>query len=322
MQPPHDPMTIDPHDLALTAEPEIREACGGRLGPVEWFRSAWQSSGSATGFASWSADPGPGPAGAMIKIPVSEGELRWTRDIAGVDDDPPVPRVLGHGETAAGKPVRWLVVERLAGKPLSAGLDERGATDLIATTFAFHAAAAKVRPVDEAPKPVDWADAVHRAREAVKTHGMPEPGRWAEALRHIEKAAGHLAARWEARPINTWCHGDLHPGNALRRGGHTGRCVLVDLDLVHAGHWIEDAVYFERQYWGHMDLLGGVKPVSALARLRREAGYLDDGNYADLANVRRVLMAALVPLFFDREHNAKYVRAAVETIERTLPQIK
>ncbi len=46
-------------------------------------------------------------------------------------------------------------------------------------------------------------------------------------------------------------------------------CVLVDLALVHPGHWVEDALYLERQYWGHSDLLKGVKPASELARLRQ-----------------------------------------------------
>jgi hypothetical protein len=97
--------------------------------------------------------------------------------------------------------------------------------------------------------------------------------------------------------------------------------VLVDLALVHPGHWIEDAIYLERQYWGHSDLLKGVKPVSELARLRRERGLNANDNYPDLANVRRVLMAACVPAAAEREGNAKYVRAALELLDRLIPQV-
>jgi len=121
--------------------------------------------------------------------------------------------------------------------------------------------------------------------------------------------------------LDTWCHGDVHPGNVLRRGEH-GQLVLIDLGLVHPGHWIEDALYLERQYWGHEDWLGGVKPVSILGRLRREAGLPMDGDYGELANIRRVMMAACVPAVVDREgSNTKYLRHALDLIERLLPQI-
>jgi hypothetical protein len=47
-----------------------------------------------------------------------------------------------------------------------------------------------------------------------------------------------------------------------------------------------------------------------------------DGDYGELANIRRVLMAACVPAVVDREgSNAKYLRHALDLIERLLPQI-
>jgi hypothetical protein len=94
----------------------------------------------------------------------------------------------------------------------------------------------------------------------------------------------------------------------------------VDLALVHPGHWLEDALYLERQYWGHTELLHGIKPVSLIAKYRRERGLPTDENYADLAVVRRVLMAACAPALVDREGNPKYLHAALEVIERFLPQ--
>lgn len=178
-------------------------------------------------------------------------------------------------------------------------------------------------PASSPPPPVNWAENIARARDAVRTHGLADAQRWNEALKGVQKVLPLLVRRWSSRPINTWCHGDLHPGNAMRRsaGGMPGRCVLIDLALVHAGHWVEDAVYLERQFWGHADLLHGVKPVSELARLRREAGIPVEPDYGEIAVARRILMASLVPLFVDRENNAKYVRGAIEVIEKFVPQV-
>jgi hypothetical protein len=94
----------------------------------------------------------------------------------------------------------------------------------------------------------------------------------------------------------------------------------VDLALVHPGNWVEDALYLERQYWGHSELLHGVKPLSTLAKFRRERGLPTDECYADLATVRRVLMAACAPALIEREGNPKYLHAALDLIERFLPQ--
>ncbi len=331
MQQPHHGLGPghDVHDLAVALEPAIRQACAGRLGPVTWFRSAWSSSGSATGSAEWTDERG--PRLAIVKLPVGPVEYRWTTGLGKVEGAP-AARVLASGEHAGangagaqGHEIAWVVTERARGEPLATRLDERAVHELIATIADFHAAASAVRPVDERPKPVDWAKHIAEARECVRTHGLAEGQRWNEALKHVERHLPAIAARWENRPLHVWCHGDVHPGNVIRAvsaDGSPARCILIDLALVHAGHWLEDAVYLERQYWGHAEMLCGVKPVPLLAKMRRERGLPADDNYGDLANVRRVLMASLVPLFVDREGNAKYVHAALETIERVLPQVR
>jgi hypothetical protein len=84
---------------------------------------------------------------------------------------------------------------------------------------------------------------------------------------------------------------------------------------------MEDALYLERQFWGHSHLLGGVKPVSVLAALRRAAGLHNDDHYPELANIRRILMAACAPAMMQREGNAKYLHTALEMIETLLPQV-
>jgi len=150
---------------------------------------------------------------------------------------------------------------------------------------------------------------------------MAEEQRWNEALKSVQRIIARLVDRWNARPINAWCHGDLHPGNAMRRGrASPGEgCVLIDLALVHPGHWVEDAVYLERLYWAKPELLCGAKPVSAIARHLREAGRIGPEDYSGLANIRRCLMAATVPLYLEHEGHPKYVHAALEVLERVLP---
>lgn len=329
----------DTHSLGASLEPVLREVCGGRLGEIEWFRSAWQRGGASTGFAKYRLSES-ATIEVVVKLPVGPAELRWTSALGAVDhaawDAPetarkPTPRVVACGSELAGYDLGWIIVERLGGQLVSSRLDAAEVEDLLRVAADFHDAARRVRPdIDEAPRSPDWELLVARSREAAKAGGLAEAQRWNEAIKKVQKALPVLAARWAARPINTWCHGDLHPGNAMRRacagaapGGEAdGRrqCVLVDLALVHPGHWVEDALYLERQYWGHAELLHGVKPVSVLARLRRERGSRTDDQYAELAMVRRVLMAACAPGLVEREGNPKYLHAALELLEQTLPQ--
>src|ERR1051326_2883770 len=47
------PSNHDTHDLAISFDPVLHQACNGRLGQVEWFRASWQRGGAATGFSTW-----------------------------------------------------------------------------------------------------------------------------------------------------------------------------------------------------------------------------------------------------------------------------
>lgn len=323
----------DVHSLATSLAPMLREQSGGRLGQIEWFQCAWQTSGAATGFSTWTFDDGR-TVGTLVKIPVGPVEHNWTVGLGAVEQAAwhheqtmlrPTPRVLAGGMELGGYDLAWFVTERLAGQPLSQALDEQAVHELIDAAADFQLEALRHRPEVEAPPHHDWASAVDRARLAIKASGAPETQRWNEALKRVHRALPSLLAKWNSRSTRHWCHGDLHPGNALRRAGigeRPGRgCVLIDLALVHAGHWVEDAVYLERQFWGHAEKLHGIKPVSALAAARRARGLPADDDYAGIATARRVLMASVVPLFMDREHNAKYMHASLEVIEKYLPQV-
>lgn len=328
--------SMDQHTLGESLGPVVREMCEGRLGPIEWFRSVWQRGGAATGFAMWT-DPRLGGQSrpVMVKVPVGPVEHGWTLQLGAVEwdefDTPdacarPTPRVFAAGESVGGYDLAWIVLERLPGKPLNTRADGESFERLIRAAARFQMAARDARPVGPAPAPPDWEAHVARAREHLRDGVLAEAQRWNEALKRTQKLVRRLVERWSERPINAWCHGDLHLGNAMERGGGesggaAGSCVLIDLALVHAGHWSEDALYLERQYWGHDQALCGIKPVSALARARRELG-LDNGeDHSVIANARRVLAAACVPLLLDREGNARYVHGALEVLERVLPQV-
>jgi hypothetical protein len=329
------------HDLAIALEPALGEACGGRLGAIEWFHAAWQRGGAATGFSSLRLREGETPVPVLVKLPVGPDEFRWTTTLGRCaidawDDDRQrggvTPRVLACGQELGGSDIGWVVVERLGGDHLPFHMDEGLVVALVERVVDFHQAAAGARSVEGRARTPEWERLIDKGREMTKEAGeVPEHHLWHEALRKVHKALPTLRARWDARPIDTWCHGDVHPGNVLRRlpaGVRSPRqavyahepWVLIDLALVHPGHWLEDALYLERQYWGHEHWLAQAKPLSIMARLRRERGLACDAHYDQLANVRRVLMAACAPAMIHREGNAKYMHAALALIDRLLPQ--
>jgi hypothetical protein len=326
--PPHN---SDAHGLAVSLEPALRESCADRLGPIEWFRCSWQHGGAATGFSTWTISPSR-TVPVFVKLPVGPIEHRWTSDLGGSGPDGwdsdhskalPTPRTLATGTQLGGYDLAWIVTERFPGDPLSMALCEDSLRLMVEALADFHADALSRSSPGSPPADIDYESRIAQARERARGGALAEPQRWNEAIHAVQRALPRVLRHWRIREINTWCHGDFHAGNAMRRAQPDGtRCVLIDLALVHAGHWVEDAVYLERQFWGHPDLIGGLKPVSALSRLRRERGLPIDPHATDVANAKRVLMASVVPLFAASEGNIRYTHAALETIERLLPQIK
>jgi hypothetical protein len=321
----------DSHGLAVALAPVMRRVTGERLGPVTWFRCRWQRGGAATGLSTWRRDDGR-VIDVFVKLPVGFVEYRWTTELGRLDEASwespaalrlPVPRVAAHGTELGGYDLAWIVTERLPGHPLALGLDHDGLVDLIDAAAEFQASAMKVAPLGTPPPSPDWDHLLERSKAVLRDHDVPETPKWKDALRHVHKALPLLKAAWHARPINAWCHGDLHAGNCMRRDAGDGRapCVLIDLALVHAGHWLEDAIYLERQHWGHADLLHGVKPLGELAKRRRERGLPVDDGYPRLANIRRVLMASCAPAMIDREGDRAYLHAALDVLQRFLPQV-
>ncbi|MBX3356881.1 MAG: phosphotransferase [Phycisphaeraceae bacterium] len=335
-------------DLAALLEPALRAACRDRLSGIQWFKSTWQAGGASTGFAEFS-DPDGGGVPVVVKLPVGPAEYVWTTGVAehasalGGDQPErhlPTPRVFASGQELGGYDLAWIVVERLEGQPLNHGLSEAGVLDLLRAAARWYLLSSRIKPPGKPPPQPDWEAVLHKAREALKqaqgphgTHAIENPQHWNAVLKDVHRALPRLTVIWDSRPINSWCHGDLHPGNAMRRAaagnGHAAAgngdspCVLLDLALVHAGHWVEDACYLERLYWGKPEMLHGVKPVTALNKFRKELGmhHGPEEDHQLLANVRRVLMAATAPAYLQREGHPRYIKTALETLERLLPLI-
>lgn len=320
-----DPAHSDPQSLGPALGPALIEHCGGRLSDLAWFRSTWQHGGASTAFARWRLDDGR-EVEALVKLPIGPTEWRWTTRLGRWErwDAPesvrlPTPRVLAAGEHLGSYDLMWLITEKLRGFEAGSSFDEAAAVRLLSSVARMQGMADGLGLTGQAPT-TDWARLVAKSREDLKRFEVPEAQRWNEALKHVQRHLPRLDAMWRSRACNAWCHGDVHPGNAMRRDGSPD-AVLIDLALVHRGHWVEDAVYLERQFWGREERLGGLKPVGTLARIRRELGLSSSDHYAEVANLRRLLMAATTPAFVLQEGHPRHLHAALEVVEKLLPRV-
>jgi len=318
-----DPLHAEAGQLAHELAPALREACDGRLGSIRWFRTDWQRGGAATGYASYEHESGQ-PAEVVVKMPVGPGELRVLRGL-GESNSAPTPAVVASGYELGGYDLGWVVMEKFEGDPLMRGLEKHDVREMAAALGAFYKHAGEKWPLRAPRDRPRWETILEKSRAHLKETSLAHGQKWNECVKHTQKILPLLVQKWESRAINSWCHGDFHPGNAMRRAGGSvwgpAGVILIDFAEVHSGHWVEDAVYLERLYWGHADRLHKQKPVSLLARARKDNGLPVEDDYAQLAAVRRVLMAACVPAFLEREGNPTYVEAALATLERLLPQV-
>ncbi len=314
---------FDAHDLGPQLEPALIESCNDKLHDVHWFRVDWQRGGAATAYGKYRWDDGT-DRDVVIKFPVGPTEFRFTTALA--ETDAPTPRLAAFGRELGGHDFAWLVMERLPGDPLAARLHKDVFRELAAACASFSVHANKaVCAADPAPQ-ADWGKLLEHARAAIRDSRIPDEQRWSTMVREVQRHLPQLQAFWRARDCENWCHGDLHAGNLMRRGPDSpwgpDECVLLDLAEVHHGHWVEDGVYLERLYWGREEVIKGIKPVSLVARARRDRGLdtaVDD--YARIANVRRVLLAACVPAFLHREGHPLYLAAALRILERLVPVV-
>jgi hypothetical protein len=300
--------------LGAALEPIVRRACEGRLSPVTWFRTDWQRGGAATGYARFTLEGEAEPHEVVVKLPVPPRERHWLVRLQAHGSI--APRVYAHGEALNGYDLAWVVMERLPHGPLTAAWSGVEFDLVVEAIGEFYAAAADVPLVGQAPKR-NWHGLFERARQRVASRAVPDAQRWKNALKRAHKKLDNWIEAWESRPIDGWCHGDLHLANAMTRTpAPNGPAVLLDFAEVEPGHWLEDAVYFEHLYWAATDRLAGRKLTKAIARRRRELGLPVDSDWADLANVKRALLAAITPALLDAEGDPGHVQAALGVLER------
>ncbi len=321
--------------LGPALEPALIAATQGRLSSIRWFRADWQRGGGSTALAVYTPGSAESPVDVVVKVPVAYNEIRWTRELsaraaAAGDPSPPTPRLLAGDVRLGGYDLGWLVLERLPGQPLGSHAGPVETAAMVAALDRFHMLAGAASSAHDAPqgKQLDFEQLIASSRAVVKHGVIAESQKWNNELKAVGKALPALLRHWHERVIDTWCHGDLHPGNAMWRRAPAApaahapappAAVLIDLALVHPGHWVEDALYFERVYWGRSEVLGEKSPVSLLAQRRRERGVHNPDDYTLVAGAKRVLMAAAAPGMVEVEGNPRYLHAALELIERYLP---
>ncbi|MFP4144109.1 MAG: phosphotransferase family protein [Phycisphaeraceae bacterium] len=296
-------------------EPVLRDACDGRLSEVSWFRTDWQRGGALTGSATWRGDDGR-DHDVVVKLPVPPCERRWIEALQEAEDV--VPHLYAHGEAIGGYDLAWLVMEKLPHGPLGPAWGGREFDLLAEAAGRFYKATSPHLPKGD-PLVRDWEKLCAQARTAVRDRGMAEPQRWNKALKKASRKLKKWLKVWNDRPLEDWCHGDLHLANALTRTpAPEGPAVLIDFAHTRVGHWIEDAVYFEHLFWARRDRLEGRKLCKMIAQERKRQGLKVDPNWPHLAQVKRGLLAMTTPAQLQHEGDPRHVRAALEMLEITV----
>ncbi|MEX0777088.1 MAG: phosphotransferase [Phycisphaeraceae bacterium] len=301
-------------------EPVLAGACDGRLSAITWFRTTWQRGGAATGYATFRDDHGIDQP-VVVKLPVPPIERFWLLHLTRYSDI--VPRVYAQGETLNGYDLAWVVMERLPHGPLGSAWNGAEFDLLTQAAARFHAAAAEVPITGQAPHPErDWKAILDTARRNItRDHDVRNEQRWKNALKTAHKKLRDWMKIWNDRPRDQWCHGDLHLGNAMTRvPAPDGPALLLDFAQVHAGFWVEDAVYFEHLYWARRQKLRGRRLCSMIAHERKALGLHAEPDWPRLASVKRALLAMSTPAMLQADGDPHHVDAALEVLEIELNQ--
>ncbi len=308
--------TLGAGSFGTMLEPVLRSVCDGRLSEVGWFRTDWQRGGAVTGYATYRDDEGVGRP-VVVKMPVPPCELQWMLALQRFDDV--VPKLFAGGEVLGGYDMAWVVMERLGFGPLGTAWGGKEFDLLIEALGRFYLAASEFPINKEHDDHRDWGAILNHARRSVRDHALPEPQRWSKAIKKAHRKYKDWVTIWNDRPMDHWCHGDLHLGNAMTRCEPPGGpAVLFDLAKVCVSHWVQDGVYLEHLYWGRPGDLDGHKLCKELAHHRKKIGLPVDSDWAELAQAKRALLAMSVPAKLDLDGNAHYVRGALEVLERAV----
>ena len=312
----------DHRSLAATLAPALNEECEGRLGGITWFKADWQRGGAATGRSTFRLDDG-AEQPVVLKLPVVRRELSWMFRLQDVtDDDPVVPRLFACGESIAGYDLTWLVMEHFTHGPLGLHWHEDHIPRIADAAARFHARAEPIE-VDRPPRDEPWDELLREAAESVKVNRLDHEQQWNAGIKTLRHRLDALVEEWDSRDVQQWLHGDLHFANAMSRHGmDAGTVSLIDLAEVHAGHWVEDAVYLERQLWARPERTKPHKPVKAIAEARKRLGLPVESDYPRLAMIRRALLAATAPRYILSEGHPKHLEACLRWLETALGDLK
>lgn len=315
----------DSRTLVTALAPVLCEACDGRLNDISWFKADWQIGGAATATATYRLDDGV-IAPVIVKLPVVQRELLWMRRLqpAGGEEDTNlvVPRLYQSGDVVGGYDLAWVIIERFAHGPLGLKWHDDHLPRICDAAARFHAATGAQRVGDQKPRVENWPKLIEESRESVRINDLHEQQRWNTALKTLLGKLDVIVAEWDARPISHCVHGDLHIANAMSRHGmNEGLVSLIDLAEVRPGHWTEDAVYLERQFWARPERIERNNPVKLMSKCRKKLKLVVDETDARLAMIRRVLLAGTAPHFLKSEGHPVYLEACLNWLERGMKEL-
>lgn len=293
-------------------EPALRAACVDRLSAISWFRTDWQRGGALTGYASWRNGDGTDHP-VVVKLPVPPAERQWLVRLN--DHDDVIPRIHAHGESVGAYDIAWVVMERLPHGPL--GQAWKGSEfDLVAQAIGRFYRAAKGVPLEGRPLTMDWDKVIKLGRENIRQHDVAHEQRWSQAMKKAKRRLDAWLREWDRRPIDGWCHGDLHLANAMsRHPAPQGPALLLDFAQTRIGHWIEDAVYFEHLFWARKQRLGDRKLCSLIAQERKKHALSVDADWPRFASIKRALLALSVPANLTLDGDRLHVEASLDILE-------
>ncbi len=306
-----------PSSLASSLEPVLRKQTNNRVDNIHWFRTDWQRGGAATGFATWEGDDE--QIEVVIKLPVNQRELLWTRKMQ--EPNGVVPLLLASGEELNGYDLTWMIIERFPVGPLGKHWDSNNIHRISEAAARFTNTASEF-PIDQEGRLEDWDSLLKSAKNSVRKNHIDNESKWKKGHSLLSKKLQLLMEIWRSRRIDQWLHGDLHFANAMcRESSPDAKVALIDLAEVHAGHWIEDAVYLERQLWGHKTRLKETKPVPTMAAARKAIGMRVDDDYSRLVDVRRLMLAATAPAFMQSEGDPRYLTSCLLQLQNALDRL-
>lgn len=308
-----------PKSLANSLEPILKKQTKNRLGKIHWFRTDWQRGGAATGFSTWEDDEN-GSIEAVVKLPIVEKELRWTQRLQ--NSEGVVPRLFAGDDQLGGYDLAWIIIERFPIGPLGKHWKDSN-INRISDAAARFSISASSHIINQDGRLEDWSKLLLLAKKSVRENRFEKQSQWKKSHTLLIKNLPHLQEMWRARSISEWLHGDLHLANAMCRHSESNAKVsLIDLAEVHAGNWVEDAVYLERQLWGHKTRLKATKPIHAMATARKKYDLPIEDNYSDLVDVRRLMLAGTAPAFMQSEGDPRYLSACLIQLKNAIDRLR